>query len=102
MIRVEGDNELVVDGELDEVLTEFGDIVNQYLRFMHDTHPIAGMAAEKSIITSIILAGCKTLPPADKENTEEMTKAMIPMVDQIYESLKVPREYIKRKWKIRD
>lgn len=72
MIRVEGDNELVVDGELDEVLTEFGDIVNQYLRFMHDTHPIVGRVAEETIITSIILAGCKTLPLAVKENTEEM------------------------------
>ena len=56
MIRIEEGNELVMDGELNEVLTEFGDIVNQYLRFMHDTHPIVGMAAEKSIITSIILA----------------------------------------------
>lgn len=102
MIRVEEGNELVMDGELDEVVTEFGDIVNQYLRFMHDTHPLVGMAAEKSIIVSIILAGCKTLPPADKENSEEMNKAMIPMVDQIYETLKAPREYIKRKWKIKD
>lgn len=48
MIRVEEDNELVMDGELDEVVTEFGDIVSQYLRFMHDTHPIVGMAAEKN------------------------------------------------------
>ena len=101
MIRVEGDNELVMDGELDEVVTEFGDIVSQYLRFMYDTHPIIGRAAEKTIISSIILAGCKTLPPAIEENAEEMSKAMIPMVDQIYESLKLSREYIKRKWKIK-
>lgn len=102
MIRVEEGNELVMDGELEEVVAEFGDIVNQYLRFMHDTHPIAGMAAEKTIIASMIIAGCKTLPFPDKENTEEMNKAMVPMVEQIYESLKVPREYIKRKWKIKD
>ena len=101
MIRVEGDNELVMDGELDEVVTEFGDIVSQYLRFMYDTHPIIGRAAEKTIISSIILAGCKTLPPAIEENAEEMSKAMILMVDQIYESLKLSREYIKRKWKIK-
>lgn len=102
MIRVEGDNELVMDGELEEVVTEFSDIVRQYLGFMYDTHPIVGMAAEKTIIASMILSGCKTLPFPDKENAEEMNKAMIPMVNQIYESLKVPREYIKRKWKIKD
>ena len=67
----------MMDGELEEVVTEFGDIVSQYLRFMNDTHPIVGMAAEKTIIASIIIAECKTLPPADKENTGYLTFSVV-------------------------
>jgi hypothetical protein len=54
------------------------------------------------MIATMIMAEYITLLPDDEENTEGISKATILMVELIYESLKVAREYIKSKLKIKD
>lgn len=98
MIRLDENNELVMEGAVKEVVTEFGDIVSQYCRYMWETHPEIGKAAENTLLASMIFAGAGELPIPDKKNMEEMNENMIPMVKEIQKSLEVPREFIRKRW----
>ena len=98
MIRLDENNEIVIDGTVEEVSTEFNDIVSQYCRFMWETHPEIGAAAEITLLASMIFAGCQELPIPDKKNIDVMMGSMIPMVKEIQKSLEVPREFIRKRW----
>lgn len=98
MIRLDGNNELVVEGTFEEVITEFSDIVSQYCRFMWEAHPRIGKAAENTLLAAMIYAGVRELPIPDRKNLDEANKNMIPMVNEIQKSLEVPREFIRKRW----
>ena len=98
MIRIDEGNQIVIEGTIEETMTEFGDVVSQYVNIMYETHPIIGEAAEKSIIASMILGGVEDLPIPDKNNIAAMSESIIPMVYEIHKSLKVPKDYIQKRW----
>lgn len=98
MISIDEGNKIVVDGSVEEIIREFGDIVGQFTNIMYETHPIIGEAAEKSIIASMILGGVEDLPIPDKNNIAAMNDSIIPMVYEIHKSLKVPKDYIQKRW----
>lgn len=98
MISIDEGNKIVVDGSVEEIIREFGDVVGQFTNIMYETHPIIGEAAEKSIIASMILGGVEDLPIPDKNNIAAMNDSIIPMVYEIHKSLKVPKDYIRKRW----
>lgn len=98
MISIDEGNKIVVDGSVEEIIREFGDVVGQFTNIMYETHPIIGEAAEKSIIASMILGGVEDLPIPDKNNIAAMNDSIIPMVYEIHKSLKVPKDYIQKRW----
>lgn len=98
MIRIDKGNKIVIEGTVEDTMIEFGDVVSQYVKTMYEMHPIVGEAAEKSIIASMILGGVEDLPIPDKNNIAAMNDSIIPMVYEIHKSLKVPKDYIQKRW----
>ena len=98
MIRIDEGNQIVIEGTIEETMTEFGDVVSQFVNIMYETHPIIGEAAEETIIASMILGGVEDLPIPDKNNIAAMNDSIIPMVYEIHKSLKVPKDYIQKRW----
>lgn len=100
MIRIDEGNQVAIEGTIEETMTEFGDVVEQFANIMYETHPIVGEAAEKTIIASMILSGVN-LPIPNKNNIAAMNDSIISMVDEIHKSFKVPRDYIQKRWDLK-